>query len=563
MRIDVLPLRKLPNSVAILSYESPEPVTVGQLVEIPFRGRPMLGVVWDTNSTYEGKTQSIKKVFPNAVMNSIQRALIEQLQTTHAVSAASLLYQHWPANRVVQKLLVPDISSPAPKATHTYSWYANREQILTEQTNYISELHEVTAILVPTHEHAKEWQAKFPEALVLTSESSAKERNVVYQKTSSGEARIVIGTADLLFLPYTTWPVWIIDDEEHQSHKQSQAPYLDARRALDHFPGHHVWLSPAPTVRRWQQFRPLPPSDRVRRVLGRLDQGANAPWISWEAESAINELPPDAKIHILLPRKNFATRLGCTNCGWSVACTSCGNAIRWNAEHNGKATCGFCQQEQSIPSNCEQCGQAGVQAIGLHDQTIRQSIQKLFPDRRKYFSLSAYFDPIPDDISALIHASGDALLQFPDIAAEDRCYQLLQHIASRSPHATHVLQTYDPSFRLWPMWSLHDDTNWYTTIWQERQDLHLPPAQPALLARYRGLQPDQALKDKQRDLEAIAGAQLQVMILPTRQKTSTQTPLHRILISCRDGANPTTRIDWRLAFPHPWAVDMAPDSWLV
>jgi primosomal protein N' len=208
MRIDVLPLRKLPNTVAVLSYESPEPVNVGQLVEIPFRGRPMLGVVWNTNSTYEGKTQPIKKVFPNTVMNSIQRALIEQLQTSHAVSAASLLYQHWPANRVVQKLLVPENSSPTPKATHTYFWYADRERILTEQANYISELQEVTAILVPTHEHAKDWQTKFPEALILTSESSAKERNIVYQKTASGEARIVIGTADLLFLPYTTWPVW-------------------------------------------------------------------------------------------------------------------------------------------------------------------------------------------------------------------------------------------------------------------------------------------------------------------------------------------------------------------
>jgi primosomal protein N' len=175
----------------------------------------------------------------------------------------------------------------------------------------------------------------------------------------------------------------------------------------------------------------------------------------------------------------------------------------------------------------------------------------------------AYFADLPTRADLVIHVTGDALLQFPDVAAEDRTYQMIQSLAGRFPAAHHILQTYEPSFRLWALWATQQDATWYQTLWQERVDLHIPPGIPGMLARYRGSEGYKKVREKKAELEQDTAKHITCLILPIQRRSATHTEVHRLLLTCTDHVHPATRVQWRTTFPHPWAVDMAPDSWLV
>ena len=264
-----------------------------------------------------------------------------------------------------------------------------------------------------------------------------------------------------------------------------------------------------------------------------------------------------------MPRNNFAVRFGCSSCGWSMSCSSCGSAIRWSTPRGGTAICAFCKHEQELPHSCQRCHQPGLTSLGLHHDTFRTTIDMLFPDRKEHMHVLAYFDPLPDEAQLVIHVSGDALLQFPDISAEDRTYQMIQSIAGRYPNAHTVVQTYEPQFRLWSLWATHQDHVWYQTLWQERLDLRVPPACAGMMVRYRGADAERTVQEKKKELEHDPAKKLSILLLPVQQRTAAHTAIYRLLITCTDGIHPATRIPWQTTFPHPWAVDMAPDSWLV
>jgi primosomal protein N' len=190
-------------------------------------------------------------------------------------------------------------------------------------------------------------------------------------------------------------------------------------------------------------------------------------------------------------------------------------------------------------------------------------VTQLFPERQAMMHYCAYFDPLPEHADFVIHVTGDALLQFPDVAAEDRTYQMIQSIAGRFPTAHQIIQTYEPSFRVWALWATHQDQVWYEALWQERVDLHIPPGIPGMLARYRGMEGKRMVEEKKAELEADPSKKMTALLLPVQQRSTTHTAIYRILITCTDHVHPATRLHWRSVFPHPWAVDMAPDSWLV
>ena len=127
MRIDVLPLRKVPSSISLLSYEVEEPVVYGQLIEVPFRRKKIFGIVWNTSSSYEGVVQPVTTVWSSIILNSIQRSILEAIQTTHGLIGAGLLAAHLPADRVLKSLSVVETGAkPFPTEPQTFQWYGNR-----------------------------------------------------------------------------------------------------------------------------------------------------------------------------------------------------------------------------------------------------------------------------------------------------------------------------------------------------------------------------------------------------------------------------------------------------
>ncbi|MGZ4301885.1 MAG: replication restart helicase PriA [Gaiellaceae bacterium] len=247
-------------------------------------------------------------------------------------------------------------------------------------------------VLVPeialTPQTLGRFRARFGERIaVLHSALSEAERRDERARIASGEAPIVVGARSAVFAPVPRLGIICIDEEHDASYKQESDPRYDARTvaakraALEGAVA--VFGSATPRPESWGTLErlnlggrlagPLPP---VRVVDLRREAGypLSAPLLA--ELGAIEE--HGGKAILLLNRRGVAPALHCRACGTTVRCDNCDVALVLHGDH--RLRCHHCGHTEPEPETCSTCGSTEIARLGAGTQRLERELEAKLPE---------------------------------------------------------------------------------------------------------------------------------------------------------------------------------------
>ena len=301
----------------LLTYVTELPVTVGQLVRVPFGNREVLGVVWGVHTTAPENlgTHALRQVL--AVLEGVaplsahwrelvqftaqyyQRSLGEvamaalppqlrdltpvqlarrfKKQVSTAETLAAALQSPWPLSEQQAEVLSQMAEAPGPFLLHGATGSGKTEVYLQAVARCLAENPNAQALMmVPeinlTPQLEARVKARFGDAGVVSMHSgmTGPQRLKSWLAAHQGSARIVLGTRMSIFasMPHLKW---IVVDEEHDaSYKQQEGARYSARDLAIYrarLEGAKVILGSAtPSLESWHHSRPAAQGGRYLRL---------------------------------------------------------------------------------------------------------------------------------------------------------------------------------------------------------------------------------------------------------------------------------------------------------
>src|SRR3989339_697316 len=262
-------IRRMPRKISELDYLVPlelkKQVTIGQLVNVPFRNRLVFGLVTEfkENESEEakGKLKSIENIiWENSALTLKQLGFAIEISEFYNTPLGFILQTCLPPLKKtkIKKISIPnaDRLKPAERQKPEIKLYNN----LDERNKLLNELVSIsgqTLILVPDAKAAED--LNFPAGLhptIINTDLSEKELFDLWFKIRTEEIKLVIGTRRALFMPWSNLQTIIVDDEASANHKSSEmAPRMQVREAammLAHAHGAKCILTThTPSVESW------------------------------------------------------------------------------------------------------------------------------------------------------------------------------------------------------------------------------------------------------------------------------------------------------------------------
>jgi len=246
-------------------------------------------------------------------------------------------------------------------------------------------------VLVPeialTPQAAGRFAARFGEGLaILHSGLTDAERRDERERIASGEARIVVGARSAIFAPVRDLGLICVDEEQDASYKQESDPRYDARTvaakraALESAVA--VYGSATPRPESWERLERLDLGGRlvgslppVRVVDLRREAGypLSAPLLA--ALGRVGE--EGGKAILLLNRRGIAPALHCRACGTTLRCPNCDVALVLHRDE--RLHCHHCGHTAPSPETCPACGSPELARIGAGTEKLERELAERVP----------------------------------------------------------------------------------------------------------------------------------------------------------------------------------------
>ncbi|MFH0819184.1 MAG: DEAD/DEAH box helicase [Patescibacteria group bacterium] len=383
MYAEIIPkIRTIPK-FGCFDYKIPDSMhlNIGDVVYINFRNSKKIGVVYKIKKTcpYK-KVKEIIAVEDRLRLNKEQMILIDWLAVKYNISLS-----------LAVKILLPEI--PVKKSTFTPNRF--NPKIETISKNRISDvkmaiqkikcsklpilLHynnesEKNAVLrglidnknqvlivVPQTQQAYNLASVFYKfsPIVYRSGLSKSENWQVWQKIKTGETKLIIGTKNAIFLPYSNLKLIVIDDEEDMSHKNfDQNPKYHVLEIAEQLKNKILLTSQAPLISSYDKFRNIKlfrnrPSQSLVVDMQNEKIGGN---YSFFSNTLIESLNVSKKSLLIFNRKGYAKLLVCQNCREIISSTTI--------------------------LHCPRCQSLNLKKIVFGTTKLKQDLIKLFPYKK-------------------------------------------------------------------------------------------------------------------------------------------------------------------------------------
>jgi primosomal protein N' (replication factor Y) (superfamily II helicase) len=222
---------------------------------------------------------------------------------------------------------------------------------------------------------------------VLHSALTEAERRDERARIARGEAPIVLGARSAVFAPVSRLGVICVDEEHDASYKQESDPRYDARTVAAKRASLEgavaIFGSATPRPESWGRLErlelggrlsgPLPP---VRVVDLRREAGypLSAPLLAELGAIAEN----GGKAILLLNRRGIAPALHCRACGTTLRCENCDVALVLHGDR--MLRCHHCGHAEPEPEICPVCGSAELARLGAGTQRLERELQAKLPE---------------------------------------------------------------------------------------------------------------------------------------------------------------------------------------
>lgn len=407
---------------------------LGDIVEVPFRGKTAFGVIWSQQQTdYTGKLKEVIRRLELPSITSDNREFIAWVARYNLAPLGMILKMVVPVSiesktkvRKPLEIGLPNFKQDLNVSlSHDQTEAALKVQKAIEAGEfqpflldgvtgsgktevYLSAMETVlkkgnqVVILLPEIALTAQWLERFRrrfgvDPLQWHSGLTPTVRQQTWLAILQGRAPVVVGARSALFLPYPNLGLIVVDEEHDPSYKQEEQVIYQARdmavvRAkLSNIPIVLVSATPSlETVINVEQER------YQHLILKNRHGGANMPtirsidmrryphnWISPPLQEAIAErLRQKEQIMLFLNRRGYAPLTLCRGCGHRLMCPSC---TSWLVEHKrvGRLQCHQCGYNLKVPSHCPECNaEDSLIACGPGVERIHEQIMQLFPDAK-------------------------------------------------------------------------------------------------------------------------------------------------------------------------------------
>jgi primosomal protein N' (replication factor Y) (superfamily II helicase) len=407
---------------------------LGDIVEVPFRGKTAFGVVWGTQKTdYTGQLKEVVRRLPLPPITPENIDFINWVARYNLAPLGMVLKMVMPVNlgsktkfRKPLEIGLPNqnsnnnvsLSSDQTEAASKIQQAIKEEKFQTflldgvtgsgKTEVYLSAMEATLSkgqqcvILLPEIALTTQWLERFHrrfgiEPLLWHSGLTPTIRHQTWLAILEGRAPVIVGARSALFLPYSKLGLIIVDEEHDHSYKQEDQVIYQARdmavvRAkLSNIPV--VLVSATPSLETMTNVE----HERYQHlILKNRHGGANMPtiraidmrlyphnWISPPLQGAIEErLREKEQVMLFLNRRGYAPLTLCRGCGHRFMCPTC---TSWLVEHkrSGRLQCHQCGYNLKLPSHCPECkGEDTLIACGPGVERIHEQILQLFPQAR-------------------------------------------------------------------------------------------------------------------------------------------------------------------------------------
>lgn len=408
--------------------------TLGDLVEVPFRGKTAMGIVWGQEATdYSGKLKEVIRRLDLPAISVENREFVTWVARYNLALLGMVLKMVLPVPleqrtkaRKTLEIGVPNLDQQGTvslsedqeaaaddiqKAIETGNFQTflldgvtgsgKTEVYLSAMQAALKQGRQIV-VLLPEIALTTQWLNRFHrrfgvEPLQWHSGLTPNVRQQTWTAILEGRASVIVGARSALFLPYPNLGLIIVDEEHDPSYKQEEQVIYQARdmavvRAkLSRIPVVLVSATPSlETVTNVEQ-------DRYQHlVLKNRHGGANMPtiqaidmrhyphnWISPPLQDAIAQgLEAKEQIMLFLNRRGYAPLTLCRACGHRLMCPTC---TSWLVEHkrNRRLHCHQCGYNVPVPSACPECkAEESLIACGPGVERIHEQISQTFPMAR-------------------------------------------------------------------------------------------------------------------------------------------------------------------------------------
>jgi len=365
---------------------------------------------------------------------------------------------------------------------------------------------------------------RFGDQVVIShSGLTPSERQEIWRRARSGQARVVVGARSAVFSPLVNLGLIVLDEEHDDSYKQEAPNPRYHVRAAAQFRASRskavVLLGSAtPDVTTYH----LAEKGRMELLqLPERHQGAPMPavWVAkWggfkegalfspQLRSRIEKrLERGEQTVLLINRRAFATIVMCSDCGEVATCPNCDISLRYHRV-GLKLECHYCGYSQRVVDDCPKCRGRRLKYNGIGTQRVERELEIFFPTARvarmdldttrKTGSLQAILSGLAKrefdillgtqmvakghdfpGVTLVGVLNADAELRQADFRAQERTFRLLVQASGRTGRAgvgEVVIQCIDPTHQLLRWVQSADYKALYKSEIAAREALGYPP----------------------------------------------------------------------------------------
>ena len=413
--IEVIPLTILPSNIPqLLSYFYNRKLEKGAIVEIPLGNRKIRAVVVASNPLEDQKILLKKTGFQLKKVSEVISEAPQVSNTQFKIALWLSRYYYAPLGYCLKTVLPSfflkkgyETTIPVEKNKKHETLIrkplfllSNAKETLNNITPFIKNIAEKqgqTALIVPdtsTLEYFYQTLAQNYEVVKISSSLSNKNLYNAWKKVSSGQADIILGTRQALFMPFENLKLIIVDDVLHGSYKSDMTPKYNtpdlAKTVADLHGAKIVFISPVTGIENYYRLKnkeyELLDKTETRESLDVINmvseiKGGNFSIFSVKFKeqllSALNPSNQNKKILIFSPRRGYSGVLVCQNCGYAVKCKECETAFRVHKTTDLILVCHHCSRSIKIPEKCPNCNSSKLKTVGpAGTQKIYDEVQR-------------------------------------------------------------------------------------------------------------------------------------------------------------------------------------------
>jgi len=432
MIAEIIPAIKLPRQFKYFDYLIPEKldgnIKIGQIVQIPFRGKKIEGVVYNfkkESKTPKKKLKSILRIYlEKPVFDKKDIELIKWFAHYYFVSWGLALKQFIPEipqkKSQIKEPKIDAIYFPYPKiniSKKTKIFYSNKGVSFFQYQNIEKKL-ELLLYIVKKNIKLGKQTLILSSTLIETAKLNNffvqyfnKEISLLLNNLPKGtfyngwlnilenKKKIILGTRSAIFAPLKNIGTIIFNEEFSENFKQEEPnPRYDARSlALQINKLKDIQVIFSGSIPRLETFYQIKNKNISPVFLKKIDvksleivnlkdemRGGNYSLISEKLEQNIKtNLHRKKQVILFLNRKGGSTYISCKDCGYVFLCPNCKLPL---VEHNNFLKCHHCNKIYPLPLNCPKCRGINLNFSGKGTQKIELDIKKRFP-QVKYLRL--------------------------------------------------------------------------------------------------------------------------------------------------------------------------------